>query len=174
MKSSKPTVSKAESESAGSTIEFESAARCRVVPYKNKSKAALSSKLLPGKWIQKQSVIKTIEGEFKVKMWSFEGPTNESSAGQFQIQKFEAVKNPVKEEDIHSSSKIIRPVPAIKEQPKSTIMIDLNDSKQVAEIAKPKSVQKVGKNAPKAVPCTEPGCEKSFRDKSAMRKHVRI
>lgn len=112
----------------------------------------------PRKWEQKQVQIKTMEGEFSVTMWASGASDDEGS-------------NPEPDPDYteYMTGKKI-PVDGIPG-------LDLSDPKQLAEFARPglKSprVRRPNQdNSDRTIACPHKGCNKMFRDNSAMRKHL--
>ncbi|CAH0549039.1 unnamed protein product [Brassicogethes aeneus] len=112
----------------------------------------------PRKWEQKQVQIKTMEGEFSVTMWASGASDDEGS-------------NPEPDPDYteYMTGKKI-PTDGIPG-------LDLSDPKQLAEFARPglKSprVRRPNQdNTDRTIACPHKGCNKMFRDNSAMRKHL--
>ncbi|XP_017772003.1 PREDICTED: transcriptional repressor protein YY1-like [Nicrophorus vespilloides] len=110
----------------------------------------------PRKWEQKQVQIKTMEGEFSVTMWA----TSDDE-----------VSNPDPDPDYteYMTGKKI-PTDAIPG-------LDLSDPKQLAEFTRPgiKSPRMRRPNqdsSDRTIACPHKGCNKMFRDNSAMRKHL--
>ncbi|BFZ07255.1 hypothetical protein BsWGS_10294 [Bradybaena similaris] len=107
------------------------------------------------KWEQKQVQIKTVEGAFSVTMWAADdqskldedSPTGDSDAdfAEYMTGK--------------------------KMPPGGMPGLDLSDPKQLAEFARIKT-RKPTDDVPRTVPCPHKGCNKMFRDNSAMRKHL--
>lgn len=117
------------------------------------------------KWEQKQVNIKTLEGEFSVTMWAHGG-------------------DEIKKEIDDSSEAVLDPdyadYMAGKKLPPGGIPgVDLSDPKQLAEFAKYVMKPKKGSSGgggnddiPRTIACPHKGCNKMFRDNSAMRKHL--
>ncbi|XP_055124890.1 transcription factor YY2 [Symphalangus syndactylus] len=110
------------------------------------------------KWEQKQVQVKTLEGEFSVTMWSPNGNNDQGAVGEGQAE------NPPDYSEYLKGKKL---------PPEGLPGIDLSDPKQLAEFTKVKPKRSKGE-PPKTVPCSHSGCEKMFRDYSAMRKHLHI
>ncbi|KAF7286671.1 uncharacterized protein LOC143192818 [Rhynchophorus ferrugineus] len=112
----------------------------------------------PRKWEQKQVQIKTMEGEFSVTMWASGASDDEGS-------------NPEPDPDYTEYM-------AGKKIPSDGMPgLDLSDPKQLAEFARPglKSprVRKPNQDmTERTIACPHKGCNKMFRDNSAMRKHL--
>ncbi|XP_025103474.1 transcriptional repressor protein YY1-like isoform X3 [Pomacea canaliculata] len=108
------------------------------------------------KWEQKQVQIKTLEGEFSVTMWASGTDDNklddESVAGD-------------------SDADFTEYMTGKKLPPGGIPGLDLSDPKQLAEFARIKP-RKAADDVPRTVPCPHKGCNKMFRDNSAMRKHL--
>ncbi|XP_039078491.1 transcription factor YY2 [Hyaena hyaena] len=113
-----------------------------------------SSEIGRKKWEQKQVQIKTLEGEFSVTMWS---PTDQREKDTGQI------KNPAPDYSEYMTGKKLPPggIPGV----------DLSDPKQLAEFTKTKP-KKPKEDVPRTIGCPHKGCEKMFRDNSALRKHL--
>ncbi|ESO96427.1 hypothetical protein LOTGIDRAFT_64240, partial [Lottia gigantea] len=111
------------------------------------------------KWEQKQVQIKTLEGEFSVTMWA---------SGK---KKYD---HKLDEETVSSTdtdADFTEYMTGKKLPPGGIPGLDLSDPKTLAEFAsiKPK---KAADDVPRTVPCPHKGCNKMFRDNSAMRKHL--
>ncbi|XP_012946145.1 transcriptional repressor protein YY1 isoform X2 [Aplysia californica] len=109
------------------------------------------------KWEQKQVQIKTLEGEFSVTMWASEDQSKldeESVAGD-------------------SDADFTEYMTGKKLPPGGIPGLDLSDPKQLAEFARDRiKPRKPTDDVPRTVPCPHKGCNKMFRDNSAMRKHL--
>ncbi|XP_012946137.1 transcriptional repressor protein YY1 isoform X1 [Aplysia californica] len=110
------------------------------------------------KWEQKQVQIKTLEGEFSVTMWASEDQSKldeESVAGD-------------------SDADFTEYMTGKKLPPGGIPGLDLSDPKQLAEFASWDRIKprKPTDDVPRTVPCPHKGCNKMFRDNSAMRKHL--
>ncbi|XP_065088208.1 transcription factor YY2-like [Ochlerotatus camptorhynchus] len=126
----------------------------------------------PRRWEQKQVQIKTMEGEFSVTMWASGTDDDDGS-------------NPEPDPDYTeymTGKKITQDIPGI----------DLSDPKQLAEFARPSYKTKMnklvnvataagmlskmgasgGESSDRNIACPHKGCNKMFRDNSAMRKHL--
>lgn len=127
----------------------------------------------PRRWEQKQVQIKTMEGEFSVTMWASGTDDDDGS-------------NPEPDPDYTeymTGKKITQDIPGI----------DLSDPKQLAEFARPSYKAKMnkfvnaasaamlskmgssgggGESSDRNIACPHKGCNKMFRDNSAMRKHL--
>nr|XP_019535169.1 transcription factor YY2-like [Aedes albopictus]XP_029720002.1 transcription factor YY2-like [Aedes albopictus] len=128
----------------------------------------------PRRWEQKQVQIKTMEGEFSVTMWASGTDDDDGS-------------NPEPDPDYTeymTGKKITQDIPGI----------DLSDPKQLAEFARPFHKTKLnklvnvatpmggmsskmsstsgGESSDRNIACPHKGCNKMFRDNSAMRKHL--
>lgn len=111
----------------------------------------------PRKWEQKQVQIKTMEGEFSVTMWASGTSDDEGS-------------NPEPDPDYTEYM-------TGKKIPDGMPGLDLSDPKQLAEFARPglKSprIRRPNQdNSDRTIACPHKGCNKMFRDNSAMRKHL--
>ncbi|KAL5008684.1 hypothetical protein ScPMuIL_014265 [Solemya velum] len=109
------------------------------------------------KWEQKQVQIKTLEGEFSVTMWA---------TGNDDKTKLEEDAS-VSETDADFTEYMT----GKKLPPGGIPGLDLSDPKQLAEFARIKP-RKPADDMPRTVPCPHKGCNKMFRDNSAMRKHL--
>lgn len=114
----------------------------------------------PRRWEQKQVQIKTMEGEFSVTMWA--SGTSDDDEGS----------NPEPDPDYTEYM-------TGKKIPQDCVPgLDLSDPKQLAEFARPGHKLKVKKNNTgndlhdRTIACPHKGCNKMFRDNSAMRKHL--
>ncbi|KAF5283112.1 hypothetical protein FQA39_LY17419 [Lamprigera yunnana] len=112
----------------------------------------------PRKWEQKQVQIKTMEGEFSVTMWASGASDDEGS-------------NPEPDPD-YTEYMTGKKIPA-----DGIPGLDLSDPKQLAEFARPglKSprVRRPNQDSiDRTIACPHKGCNKMFRDNSAMRKHL--
>ncbi|XP_059609752.1 transcriptional repressor protein YY1-like [Phlebotomus argentipes] len=116
------------------------------------------------RWEQKQVQIKTMDGEFSVTMWaSGASDTDEDSTPEPDPDYTEYMTG----KKISSSQDC---VPGV----------DLSDPKQLAEFARPaghklkfkKSTQSLQDSTDRTIACPHKGCNKMFRDNSAMRKHL--
>lgn len=118
------------------------------------------------RWEQKQVQIKTMDGEFSVTMWA--SGTDEGEDEDPDYTEYMAGKK------ITLDNSATTQVPGL----------DLSDPMQLATLARPRSQppvlkqskkgQSVGDNtnADRPIACPHKGCGKSFRDNSAMRKHL--
>lgn len=114
----------------------------------------------PRRWEQKQVQIKTMEGEFSVTMWA-SGASDEDEES-----------NPEPDPDYteYMTGKKIATDTCVPG-------LDLSDPKQLAEFARPGNKLKIKKapqpdNHDRTIACPHKGCNKMFRDNSAMRKHL--
>ncbi|XP_066144954.1 transcriptional repressor protein YY1-like isoform X1 [Euwallacea fornicatus] len=112
----------------------------------------------PRKWEQKQVQIKTMEGEFSVTMWASGASDDEGS-------------NPEPDPDYTEY------MTGKKLSQEGMPGLDLSDPKQLAEFARPglKSPRVRRPNqdmSERTIACPHKGCNKMFRDNSAMRKHL--
>ncbi|KAK3857959.1 hypothetical protein Pcinc_035816 [Petrolisthes cinctipes] len=105
------------------------------------------------KWEQKQVQIKTLEGEFSVTMWS-------SGVDEDDLSNPEP--DPDYTEYMAGSNKKLAGIPGV----------DLSDPKQLAEFAKIKPKKSNSDDIARTIACPHKGCNKMFRDNSAMRKHL--
>ncbi|CAL4136986.1 unnamed protein product, partial [Meganyctiphanes norvegica] len=105
------------------------------------------------RWEQKQVQIKTLEGEFSVTMWS-------SGVDEDELSNPEP--DPDYTEYMAGSNKKLA----------GTIGVDLSDPKQLAEFAKIKPKKSSSDDIARTIACPHKGCNKMFRDNSAMRKHL--
>lgn len=105
------------------------------------------------KWEQKQVQIKTLEGEFSVTMWS-------SGVDEDDLSNPEP--DPDYTEYMAGSNKKFAGIPGV----------DLSDPKQLAEFAKIKPKKSSSDDIARTIACPHKGCNKMFRDNSAMRKHL--
>ncbi|XP_037925999.1 transcription factor YY2 [Hermetia illucens] len=114
----------------------------------------------PRRWEQKQVQIKTMEGEFSVTMWASGGSDDDDGS------------NPEPDPDYTEYM-------TGKKIPQDCVPgLDLSDPKQLAEFARPGHKLKVKKTSQsndihdRTIACPHKGCNKMFRDNSAMRKHL--
>ncbi|VVC43084.1 Zinc finger C2H2-type [Cinara cedri] len=117
----------------------------------------------PRKWEQKQVQIRTLEGEFSVTMWA---------SGTDDDYILEEVSNPEPDpdpdyEEYMTEQTISEDIP----------QINLSDTKQLADFARPGHKSKVKKShgletSDRTIACPNKNCTKMFRDNSAMRKHL--
>ncbi|XP_013394315.1 transcriptional repressor protein YY1 isoform X2 [Lingula anatina] len=112
------------------------------------------------KWEQKQVQIKTLEGEFSVTMWA-------SGGDKTGLEGEEIVTTSVSDHDADYTEYMT----GKKIPPGGIPGVDLSDPKQLAEFAKMKP-RKQSDDVARTVPCPHKGCNKMFRDNSAMRKHL--
>ncbi|XP_046364331.1 transcriptional repressor protein YY1-like [Haliotis cracherodii] len=138
------------------------------------------------KWEQKQVQIKTLEGEFSVTMWA----TGADDQGKLDDDSVTG----------DSDADFTEYMTGKKLPPGGIPGLDLSDPKQLAEFARSKSTfspqsnllpdytqglecnyeqlahrikpRKPSDDVPRTVPCPHKGCNKMFRDNSAMRKHL--
>ncbi|KAL4237954.1 Transcriptional repressor protein yy1 [Mactra antiquata] len=108
------------------------------------------------KWEQKQVQIKTLEGEFSVTMWA-------SGDDKVKLEEDSSVSE--------SDADFTEYMTGRKLPPGGIPGLDLSDPKQLAEFASIKQ-KKPSDDVPRTVPCPHKGCNKMFRDNSAMRKHL--
>lgn len=111
------------------------------------------------RWEQKQVQIKTMEGEFSVTMWASGTDNDEDEDPDYT--EYMADKR------IHFDT--MNQMPGL----------DLSDPMQLADLARPrqplikmKKGQSVEVTSERPIACPHKGCGKSFRDNSAMRKHL--
>ncbi|CAI9730740.1 repressor YY1-like isoform X2 [Octopus vulgaris] len=111
------------------------------------------------KWEQKQVQIKTLEGEFSVTMWA----TGSEDKSKLEDESVSSVSETDADFTEYMTGKKLPPggIPGL----------DLSDPKQLAEFARIKP-RKPTDDVPRTVPCPHKGCNKMFRDNSAMRKHL--
>uniref|UniRef100_A0A6B2EHS5 Putative transcriptional repressor protein yy1 n=1 Tax=Phlebotomus kandelakii TaxID=1109342 RepID=A0A6B2EHS5_9DIPT len=117
----------------------------------------------PRRWEQKQVQIKTMDGEFSVTMWaSGASDTDEDSTPEPDPDYTEYM----------TGKKICGGQECVPG-------LDLSDPKQLAEFARPghklkfkKSTQTTQDSTDRTIACPHKGCNKMFRDNSAMRKHL--
>ncbi|KAL3873528.1 hypothetical protein ACJMK2_036634 [Sinanodonta woodiana] len=109
------------------------------------------------KWEQKQVQIKTLEGEFSVTMWAT------GADDKVKLEEDSSVSETDADFTEYMTGKKLPPggIPGL----------DLSDPKQLAEFARIKP-RKPSDDVPRTVPCPHKGCNKMFRDNSAMRKHL--
>ncbi|GAB1601253.1 transcriptional repressor protein YY1-like isoform X1 [Argonauta hians] len=139
------------------------------------------------KWEQKQVQIKTLEGEFSVTMWA----TGSEDKSKLEDESVSSVSETDADFTEYMTGKKLPPggIPGL----------DLSDPKQLAEFARNTSTVRARKekrdltvdldglyhsrlsgikprkptdDVPRTVPCPHKGCNKMFRDNSAMRKHL--
>jgi hypothetical protein len=117
-----------------------------------------SSSLNPKTWEQKQVQIKTLEGEFSVTVWA------ECGKKEAEVQCQEQARSSSPDYSEYLKGKKLPPggIPGI----------DLSDPKQLAEFTRMK--QKPKEDGPRTIACPQAGCEKMFKDNSAMKKHLHI
>ncbi|KAL8564285.1 hypothetical protein ACOMHN_050896 [Nucella lapillus] len=108
------------------------------------------------KWEQKQVQIKTLEGEFSVTMWA-------SGTDDTKLEEDSVAGD--------SDADFTEYMTGKKLPPGGIPGLDLSDPKQLAEFARIKP-RKPADDVPRTVPCPHKGCNKMFRDNSAMRKHL--
>lgn len=132
-------------------------------PFSTHSSAILSDSMDSGNrarhWEQKRVQIKTMEGEFSVVMWAAGADDDDTS-------------NPEQDDpdytEYMTSKKITQDIiPA---------GLDLSDPKLLAELARPGQKLKLKKSPSESsdrnIGCPHKGCNKMFRDNSALRKHL--
>ncbi|XP_064600695.1 transcriptional repressor protein YY1-like isoform X2 [Liolophura sinensis] len=113
------------------------------------------------KWEQKQVQIKTLEGEFSVTMWA------SGNDDKTKLEDDATLAAAVAETDADFTEYMT----GKKLPPGGIPGLDLSDPKQLAEFARIKP-RKPADDVPRTVPCPHKGCNKMFRDNSAMRKHL--
>lgn len=113
-------------------------------------------------WEQKRVQIKTMEGEFSVVMWAA-GVDDDDASNQEQ-------DDPDYTEYM-TSKKIAQDI--------TPAGLDLSDPKQLAELARPGQKLKIkrsptssSESSDRNIGCPHKGCNKMFRDNSALRKHL--
>ncbi|GAB0100668.1 Polycomb protein PHO [Sergentomyia squamirostris] len=122
-----------------------------------------TSGIKPRRWEQKQVQIKTMDGEFSVTMWaSGASDTDEDSTPEPDPDYTEYM----------TGKKICGTQDCVPG-------LDLSDPKQLAEFARPghkikfkRSIQSPQDSTDRTIACPHKGCNKMFRDNSAMRKHL--
>jgi len=145
-------------------------------------------------WQQQQVSIKTLEGEFSVTMWASgaddmvidedNNSNNSISCGPNSNNGSKRNHSSVNgNSGFNVSDNIVSPDEADldyteymtgKKLPPGGIPgLDLSDPKQLAEFARIKPKRQHGADdAPRTIACPHKGCNKMFRDNSAMRKHL--
>ncbi|XP_049499540.1 transcription factor YY2 [Panthera uncia] len=113
-----------------------------------------SSEIGSRKWEQKQVQIKTLEDEFSVTLWP---PDDQRDQETGKIET--------------SAPDYSEYLTGKKLPPEGLPGIDLSDPKQLAEFTKMKP-KKTKEDALRTVACPHKGCEKMFKDNSALRKHL--
>lgn len=113
------------------------------------------------RWKQRQVQIKTLEGEFSVTMWASSETDDEDGSNPEPDPDYTEYMN---------SKRIVQDPPCMPG-------VDLSDPKQLAEFAKPVNKLKIKKEQNneidiRNIACPHKGCNKMFRDNSAMRKHL--
>uniref|UniRef100_A0ABI7VXF0 C2H2-type domain-containing protein n=1 Tax=Felis catus TaxID=9685 RepID=A0ABI7VXF0_FELCA len=114
-----------------------------------------SSEIGSKKWEEKQVQIKTLEDEFSITLWP---PDDQRDQETGKIEK--------------SAPDYSEYLTGKKLPPEGLPGIDLSDPKQLAEFTKMKPKKK--EDTPRTVACPHKGCEKMFKDNSALRKHLHI
>ncbi|XP_061404040.1 transcriptional repressor protein YY1-like [Lethenteron reissneri] len=118
----------------------------------------------PRRWEQKKVQIKTLEGEFSVTMWA--SADDKKSDGEAEDLAEEVVSggSPLPDYSEYITGKKLPPggIPGV----------DLSDPKQLAEFARMKPRKPKEEESPRTIACPHKGCNKMFRDNSAMRKHL--
>ncbi|CAO1430757.1 unnamed protein product [Diamesa serratosioi] len=118
------------------------------------------------RWKQRQVQIKTLEGEFSVTMWASSETDDEDGSNPEPDPDYTEYMN---------SKRIVQDPPCM---PMQMPGVDLSDPKQLAEFAKPVNKLKIKKEQNNCeidirnIACPHKGCNKMFRDNSAMRKHL--
>ncbi|KAF7993224.1 hypothetical protein HCN44_006284 [Aphidius gifuensis] len=127
----------------------------------------MSTETKSRRWEQKQVQIKTLEGEFSVTMWASGTDDDEGSNPEPDPDYTEYMTGKSSSKFNHSGSSVSDSIPGL----------DLSDPKQLAEFTRPGHKIKVRKQPPmdgveRTIACPHKGCNKMFRDNSAMRKHL--
>lgn len=116
------------------------------------------SKRAARRWDRKQVQIKTLEGEFSVTVWASGSDDEKKDCGEDSM-----TPEPDPDYTEYMTGK--------KALPGGIPGVDLSDPKQLAEFAKMKP-RKQNDDIARTIACPHKGCNKMFRDNSAMRKHL--
>uniref|UniRef100_S4RN73 YY1 transcription factor a n=1 Tax=Petromyzon marinus TaxID=7757 RepID=S4RN73_PETMA len=118
----------------------------------------------PRRWEQKQVQIKTLEGEFSVTMWASADGKKSDVEPEDIVEEIISAGSPLPDYSEYMTGKKLPPggIPGI----------DLSDPKQLAEFARMKPRKPKEDDLPRTIACPHKGCNKMFRDNSAMRKHL--
>ncbi|KFM82896.1 Transcriptional repressor protein YY1, partial [Stegodyphus mimosarum] len=111
------------------------------------------------KWDRKQVQIKTLEGEFSVTVWA--SGSDDDKKGMSVDDSLTPEPDPDYTEYMTGKKTLPGGIPGV----------DLSDPKQLAEFAKMKP-RKQNDDVARTIACPHKGCNKMFRDNSAMRKHL--
>ncbi|KAG8192819.1 hypothetical protein JTE90_014601 [Oedothorax gibbosus] len=111
------------------------------------------------KWDRKQVQIKTLEGEFSVTVWA--SGSDDDKKGLCVDDSMTPEPDPDYTEYMTGKKALPGGIPGV----------DLSDPKQLAEFAKMKP-RKQNDDIARTIACPHKGCNKMFRDNSAMRKHL--
>ncbi|GBM89397.1 Transcriptional repressor protein YY1 [Araneus ventricosus] len=111
------------------------------------------------KWDRKQVQIKTLEGEFSVTVWA--SGSDDDKKGMSVEDSMTPEPDPDYTEYMTGKKSLPGGIPGV----------DLSDPKQLAEFAKMKP-RKQNDDIARTIACPHKGCNKMFRDNSAMRKHL--
>ncbi|XP_067941806.1 transcriptional repressor protein YY1-like [Watersipora subatra] len=133
-------------------------------------------------WQQKRVQIKTLEGAFSVTMWASDDPTLDSAfpADELSIDEPKLPTLPVSEvesqgmvdsTDIETATESSE-LPSILEcKNPIELPMDAAEPENVAQFKKSRK-QEFRDEPARTIPCPHKGCNKLFRDNSAMRKHL--
>lgn len=116
-----------------------------------------------GTWQQKQVSIKTLEGEFSVTMWASGADDDDRKDGILEVGEELSGDEADPDYTEYMTGKKI-PLGGIPG-------LDLSDPKQLADFARIKP-KKERDELIRTIACPHKGCNKMFRDNSAMRKHL--
>uniref|UniRef100_A0A8C4N2W5 YY1 transcription factor a n=1 Tax=Eptatretus burgeri TaxID=7764 RepID=A0A8C4N2W5_EPTBU len=116
------------------------------------------------RWEQKRVQIKTLEGEFSVTMWASAEDKKSDVEPEDVVEEVVSASSPVPDYTEYITGKKLPPggIPGV----------DLSDPKQLAEFARMKPRKPKEEDSPRTIACPHKGCNKMFRDNSAMRKHL--
>lgn len=119
-------------------------------------------------WQQKQVSIKTLEGEFSVTMWASGADDDDPEDRKDGILEVGGEEVSADEADPDYTEYMTG-----KKIPVGGIPgLDLSDPKQLADFARIKPKKERQEEVSRTIACPHKGCNKMFRDNSAMRKHL--
>lgn len=126
---------------------------------KSSGEQLIENKRAARKWDRKQVQIKTLEGEFSVTVWA--SGSDDDKKGISVDDSLTPEPDPDYTEYMTGKKTLPGGIPGV----------DLSDPKQLAEFAKMKP-RKQNDDVARTIACPHKGCNKMFRDNSAMRKHL--
>ncbi|XP_041351934.1 transcriptional repressor protein YY1-like isoform X1 [Gigantopelta aegis] len=135
------------------------------------------------KWEQKQVQIKTLEGEFSVTMWASgdEQKLDDDSVGgggdsDADLSEYMSGKKlpagAIPGLDLSDPKQLAEFARSKPYNPQSNLLGDIGADYSYEQIADRIKPRKPTDDVPRTVPCPHKGCNKMFRDNSAMRKHL--